>query len=674
MSKPFKPISESITISVMTRSTRVRLGFLSVFTLAVWLLIMAKLFWIQVINHEDLLSVRDSYYNQEILLEAERGVITDRNGTPLTMNLPHFDIGAHPTVVENPKLIAKSFSELFGKPESYYSEKLSSGKNFVWMERKVAPAAGLNIIARDFKGISAIKQSKRYYPYGDIGAQTIGFTDVDNLGIEGIEKSYDDFLRGVDGRKIFQIDGKGRDISGLLSRTTEPVPGGEVRLTIDLEYQTILQEELNSAYLKTKADRVTGILLQPQTGDLLAVGSAPGFTPNDRTSYPVANFRNSAITDTYEPGSTFKIVTATAAIANNLYTESDLIFCENGKINIANVSITDHKPYGWLTFEQVFYNSSNVGVIKIAQNVGRAGIFNTARAFGFGTKTGISLDGEATGILREMKKWSHLSLAEIAIGYEVSVSPLQLAMAYAAAANGGYLLRPRIILSATSGDGTKNFSDDVNVIRRVMEPETAAKLKELLLGVVAVGTGKKAYIEGFRVAGKSGTSQKLIDGKYSNEYYASFVAFLPADDPKLLCLVMVDNPRTNLPYGGEVAAPVVKNIFTRIANSNPRLITPKPPKKIEKIDGNKESRIIYASKPVSLATVSFNQPRRETRKLDVMPDITGLSLRAALKILGEYNLNAKFSGGGVVLRQNPAAGKSISAGNLVLLTMENAAE
>ena len=235
MSKPFKSISESITISVMTRGTRVRLGFLSVLILAVWLLIMAKLFWIQVINHEDLLSVRDSYYKQEILLEAERGVITDRNGTPLTMNLPHFDIGAHPTVVENPRLIAKSFSELFGKPESYYSEKLSSSKNFVWMERKVAPAAGLNIIARDFKGISAIKQSKRYYPYGDIGAQTIGFTDVDNLGIEGIEKSYNDFLRGVDGRKIFQIDGKGRDISGLLSRTTEPVPGGEVRLTIDLE-------------------------------------------------------------------------------------------------------------------------------------------------------------------------------------------------------------------------------------------------------------------------------------------------------------------------------------------------------------------------------------------------------------------------------------------------------
>ena len=665
---------ESSSINIMTRSTRVRLGFLSVLTLGVWLLIMAKLFWIQVINHEDLLSARDDLYKQEIVLEAERGVITDRNGTALTMNLPHFDIGAHPPVVENPKLVAKHFSGLFGKPASYYSEKLISGKNVVWMERKVSPAIGLNIIAKDFKGISAIKQSKRYYPYGDIGAQMIGFTDVDNHGIEGIEGTYDDFLRGVDGRKIFQIDGKGRDISGLLSQTTEPVPGGEVRLTIDLEYQTILQEELNSAYLKTRAERVTGILLQPQTGDLLAVDSAPGFTPNDRTSYPVENFRNRAITDAYEPGSTFKIVTATAAIANNFYDKTDLIFCENGRIKIANVSITDHKPYGWLTFEQVFYNSSNVGVIKIAQSVGEVDIFNTARAFGFGTKTGISLDGEATGILREIKKWSPLSLAEIAIGYEVSVSPLQLAMAYAAAANGGYLLRPRVILSARSGDGTKNFSDDVSVIRRVMQPETAAKLKALLLGVVNVGTGKNAYIEGLRVAGKSGTSQKIKDGKHSNEYYASFVAFLPADDPQLLCLIVVDNPGTYLPYGGEVAAPVVKNIFTRIVNSNPQLISSTPPKRIENLDGDAESRIIYASKPVRLTTVSFNHPRQKLKQPGVMPDLIGLSLRAALKILGEYNLNAKFSGGGVVLRQSPAAGKSISAGNRVLLTMENAAE
>ena len=669
---------KSRTSSVNGSKVNVRLAVLSVIVLAGWLLIMSKLFWLQVVNHETVQLARNSLYNQEITLEAERGIIRDRNGAPLTMNLPHYDLGAHPPVIENPELMAKLFSETFGKSSSYYLEKLLTDKNFVWMERKVAPAKSLAIIQRDFKGISAIKQNKRYYPYDEIAAQIIGFTDIDNRGIEGLEKTYDEFLSGADGHKSFKVDGKGRDLSGLLSHTVEPIPGGDLILTIDREYQIILQEEIESAYRSKKAENVIGIIIQPLTGDVLAMGSAPGFNPNKYTKYPVANYKNRTITDIYEPGSTFKLVTATAAIENNLYSESDLIFCENGKIDVSNVTISDHRPYGWLTFNQVFYNSSNVGVIKIAQNAGRENIYKTARGFGFGNKTGISLDGESNGVLRGLKKWSSLSLAEIAIGYEVSVTPLQLAMAYAAAANGGYLLRPRIISSAISSDGTVEFSDDVKVIRRVMSPETSDRLRDLFLGVVKVGTGKKAFMRGFRVAGKSGTSQKIKDGKHSNEYYASFVAFFPADKPEFLCLIIVDNPKTRNPYGGKVAAPIVKRIFTRIANANPQLFVSGTSTKIERSNSALRKNVNRESSLLSLQTVRYIEPKQisqdEAIPDNIMPNVKGMSLRYALKILGERNLNPKFSGGGIVKKQKPSAGERVVSGSEVLLTMETGSE
>ena len=658
----------------MNRSkVNLRLAVLSIFVLAGWLLIMGKLFWLQVVNHENIQLIRNTLYNQEIVLEAERGTIRDRNGTALTMNLPHYDLGAHPPVIENPELMARVFSETFGKSSAYYMEKLSTDKNFVWMERKVAPAKGLVIIRHEFKGISAIKQSKRYYPYDEIGAQIIGFTDIDNRGIEGIEKTYNEFLRGTDGHKSFKVDGKGRDVSGLLSKTVEPIPGGDLNLTLDREYQIILQEELQSAYRSTKADNVIGIILQPLTGEVLAMGSAPDFNPNKYTKYPVANYKNRPITDIYEPGSTFKLVTATAAIENNLYSESDLIFCENGKIAVLNVSISDHRPYGWLTFNQVFFNSSNVGVIKIAQKAGRENIYKTARAYGFGNKTGVSLEGESNGILRGLKKWSALSLAEIAIGYEVSVTPLQLAMAYAAAANGGYLLKPRIIRSAVSSDGGVEFSDDMKVIRRVMSPETSDKLKDILLGVISVGTGKKAFMRGFRVAGKSGTSQKIKDGKHSNEYYASFVAFFPVEEPKFLCLIIVDNPRTYLPYGGEVAAPIVKRIFTRIANANPQLFFSGTSTKIERSDSAPRKNENRESSLLNLQTVRYIELKQssddDASPNNIMPNVKGMSLRYALKILGERNLHPKFSGSGIVIKQLPPAGEKVVSGTKVILTM-----
>jgi len=383
----------------------------------------------------------------------------------------------------------------------------------------------------------------------------------------------------------------------------------------------------------------------------------------------VENFKNRAITDTYEPGSTFKLITATTAIENKVYNESDMIFCENGKIRVANVTITDHKPYGWLTFNQVFYNSSNVGVIKVAQSSGRENIYHTARAFGFGNKTGISIDGESSGILHDLDKWSPLSLAEIAIGYEVSVTPLQLGMAYAAAANGGYLLKPRIIASASKSDGTEIISDDIKVVRRVMTSETSRKLRDLFLGVVKVGTGKKAYMKGFDVAGKSGTSQKLLNGKHSKEYYASFVAFFPAENPEFLCLIIVDNPDTYVSYGGEVAAPIVKNIFTRIVDSNPQLIASSPVRKIEKAEEERIKTERAQPELMNLSSVRYVKTQKENIRKDIMPNVKGLSLRAALKILGERNLTTNFSGSGIVKKQSPLPGRRISAESEVLLTL-----
>ena len=461
------------------------------------------------------------------------------------------------------------------------------------------------------------------------------------------------------GQALFRSDGRGRALPRPGSVKQPPLPGGSITLTIDITYQAILEEEIAKAVIKEEADRGLGILIDPQTGEIFAIAALPGFNPNHSSTSEPDRFRSAVATDMYEPGSTFKIVTATAALERELFEPDDIIFCEEGHITIYDKTIHDAKRFGWLTFDQVFIQSSNVGVIKVAQAVGARDLYHYARAYGFGTKTGINLEGETPGILRDLSAWSGLSLPEVSIGYEVSVSPLQLAYAYAAVANGGYLLQPQIIKSVKDPEGNLIYADAPKVIRKVASEKTMERLRQILRLVVVEGTGKEANIAGFDVAGKSGTAQKIGPDGFTGEHIGSFVGFFPAEDAAFLCLVLLDNPRGPSPYGGTVAAPVVRRIFARIANSArefsaSRRAVPIERRSLPAVDISLLGQTSEEQRPAVLPVSAQRTYEKHADESLTMPDVRGLSLREAVRALTQLGLELRIRGTGIVAEQSPS--------------------
>ena len=697
------------------RFITLKLGF------AVFFVVIAgRLTQVQFLQSSKYQSIARKQYELTVVQPAVRGNIYDRNNNVLASNSMFVSFAADPKVVgENADEIARQFAAAFGKSQSYYMAKLrsttSSGslKRFVWLERHVRPEVGKRIEAQKLTGVVPVDEPKRLYHYDAVAGTLIGFTDVDNKGISGIEVEFDEYLKGKDGSVIMQRDGLGRARPSVDYPRIEPRNGHNLILTIDLAYQSIVEEELKRGVEKSKASAGLAAMLNPKTGEILALANVPGINPNDLGSYDINAARNRIVTDVFEPGSVFKVVTASAAYENGLVTPEKKFYAEHGTY-FATVSsrakpqkITDTHPYEWLTFQEAIELSSNIVMAKVGPTIGPERLYRQARNFGFGIPTGIDLPGEVRGRLKKPNEWSGTTLQTMAYGYEVSVTPLQIAMAYAAVANKGVLMKPYVVSAVQDRDGEVLFEQRPQIIRKVISEQTAALLIQAFEGVVERGTAKESHIQGVRIAGKTGTSKKVIDGHYGvGSYTGSFVGFFPIEDPQVVCLVMMDNPQGGSYYGGSVSAPVFRAIADRIINTSGRFTKAPQPKDQQPRNGitvpdvrtlqhNIASRLLesHGLKCQSVGTGDIvvrqvPEPGKHLEKDDVVqivlnetgsdasggspvvPDLRGMSLRRAINRLVVDDFDIQVRGSGVVVSQVPPAGQKIQAGATIHLTCE----
>ncbi len=519
--------------------------------------VVAKLAYLQLLNGARLEAMAVRQRQRVVSLKPERGDILDRRGKALAVSLEASSVYAHPEDVVDLHGTARALAPVLKLKVAEVRRRLAKDRPFVWLRRQVDPPTAESVRRLRLPGVHLVRESKRFYPRRQLSGHLLGFVGIDNQGLEGVELAYNEYLNGEGGWILVEKDAKGRGLTLSKTVVKPPSAGFDVRLTIDEVIQYVVEKELSAQVAASGARGGLAVVVEPSTGAVLAMAGVPSFNPNSFSRFHPGQWRNRAITDPYEPGSTFKLLVAAAALESGMVKENDLFYGEEGAINVNGVTIRDHREFGWLTFSDVIARSSNVGAIKAAQKVGAERFYRTARAFGIGRKTGIGLPGEQPGLLRPPKEWSGISIASLAIGQEVATTPLQMLMAYAAVANGGKLVRPYIVESLLK-DGRVRWRAQPQVVRQVVAPSTARRLTKLFERVVEQGTGQAAAVEGYRVAGKTGTAQKfdLKAGRYARDrYVASFIGFVPAKAPAFAMLVLVDEPRGTA-YGGTVAAPV----------------------------------------------------------------------------------------------------------------------
>jgi cell division protein FtsI/penicillin-binding protein 2 len=526
------------------------------------LLCIARLFYIQFFKSSYLRGIARKQQSLFVELEPRRGTIYDASLKPQAVNIAVDSVYAAPNEIKNANLypLIRQLSGILGLDEGFLKERLSRKKSFVWLKRKITPAESESLKKLNPKGIYFIKESKRCYPNMYLAAQAIGFAGLDNLGLEGLEMRYNRYLKGERGLALFLRDARQKRLD-LWEKMIPPRDGYNPVLTIDEVIQYIAERELDKAYKKWHALGASIIVMNPHTGEILALANRPTFDLNEYTQANKDQIRDRAICDMFEPGSVFKIVTASAALEEKKVSEEDKFFCENGSYVVAGHTLHDHTAHGWLTFREVIGQSSNIGTTKVAQILGPQIVYHYARLFGFAAKTGVDLPGEISGSLKEPRFWSKVSIGAVPIGQEVGVTALQLAAAISVIANGGQLMRPFIVkeIRDKQGQTLKKFSPAL--VRKVISLETAARMRKILTGVVETGTGKAAQVQGFSAAGKTGTAQKLEpNGAYSHDQFVgSFIGFAPAEDPLIAIVVTLDEPHPAY-FGGTVAAPVFKNV------------------------------------------------------------------------------------------------------------------
>jgi cell division protein FtsI (penicillin-binding protein 3) len=611
--------------------------------------VTARLGYLQLVRNADLSAMAQRQYSRTVVLQAERGAIFDRQGVPLAVSSPAESLFAQPRSAGDPVRVAARLAPILGMPPSELHATLVGPRAFVWLRRNLPPTVAEQVRELREPGLGLIPEPLRLYPNRELAAHVIGFEGVDG-GLEGIERSWERTLAGTPGRAVVGRDALGREV--LTERILKsPKPGQDVMLTLDAHIQHIAEREIDAAWRRTGARAAMAVVLEPRTGDVLAMALRPTFNPNtfmDVGSRDV--WRNRAVTDPFEPGSTFKAILAAAALEEGVVRPNDLIFGEQGSITIARTTIHDWKPYGWLTFAEVLQNSSNVGAIKVGMALGAPRYYRYITNFGFGALTGAGIPGESRGVLREPERWSALSLPTLAIGQEISVTALQMVTAFGAIANGGVLMQPRLVRAVFDAQGQEVRRVPPVKVRQAISPETARVLTRLLTQVVDSGTGRLAAIPGYPVAGKTGTAQKLDQAtrRYSRAPgVLSFVGFAPADDPRFAMIVLVDEPRTER-WGSEAAAPVFAAIGREIIRSME--IPPRDTPPVQIVTGPTESSTELPIRLVSTAG--------ET----VMPNLKGRALRSALAALEPLGLRVTVTGRGLVAQQTPAPGVTVEPG------------
>jgi len=693
----------------------VRIKILEYFLVLIWICLSARLFYIQVYRGNDFALLSKNQHLKEEILPSSRGDILDRHGRKLATDLAYYEFSAEPPRVRDAWKVATVFAQHLEKTHNDYLRILKQNKKFVYLDRKVPAEKAERILQRDLIGVNYVTEFKRFYRHGDITGQLTGFTDVDNVGIEGLELKFNETLAGIPGKRILTTDALGNQKTDFNYPVQKPVNGNNIITTLDLDCQIIAVEELSKAIEQYNALSGTVILMHPMTGEILAMASLPAFDSNNPGAVQSHLRKNRSINDTFEPGSIFKLVTVAAALELGVVAPENTIFCENGQIKLGNRLFRDSKPHGNLTVQEVIEYSSNIGTYKIAEKVGAKNLYKFAKKFGFGSKTGIEIGGESPGILRQTSEWSSHSLASIAIGQEIAVNALQIINSYAAAANGGILMKPYIVraVSDPSGAVIKEFKPQI--IRRVISKRTAEILTSFFEGVVDHGTAVSAKIPGNTLAGKTGTAQKVDQEAktYSDkDFISSFAAYYPSKNPKIAGIVVIDSPQETY-YGGTVAAPVMKNIINRITHIPGSTllesfdpITENAPKKesifkiilslvcgnhpkyfpalwttVEPADDSENLEEDKKSRSPQSFVIKFdrkdgeknseNGPTVKNQNYVNVPDVTGISIRDAVKILVQKRLNIKItSGSGLVAEQFPLPGEKVVSGTITYLRAE----
>lgn len=657
--------------------------------LGVWMFIIGvRLVSLQTSQHAWLLTRARAQQEDTVQTSPIRGLVLDRNGNELARSVDMESFWAVPGEIRNVEETAVRLAPFAGVDANTLAARLkeaqSANRKFAWVARKLDEEQAAKIRALNIEGIYSLKEPKRQYPNGALASHILGFVGLDEDGLAGIEQAFNERIHGEAGRLLVETDAHGRSYSSLEMQSR---PGETVVLTIDRFIQYKTEQALAAALERTKAKNASAVVLDPHTGEILALANAPSFDPNDPRATNQQARINQALQNIYEPGSTFKVVAYSAAIERGLAKPTDKIDCQMGSITVAGRLIHDHKRFGTLTLTQALAQSSNVAAIKIGLRVGDESMYDFMTRFGFGCKTGVELPGETSGLVRDVKKWQPSSIGSIAMGQEVGVTPLQMAAAYGAIANDGVRIAPHLVREIRAADGTVVYSARPEQ-HKVVSAETALTLQHMLEEVTLNGTAKKAKLNGYTAAGKTGTAQK-IDPKtkaYSKtKFIGSFVGFAPVDNPAVVIIVVLDEPIGSY-HGGDVAAPVFNEIAEQILpvlnvapdsnfTSSPQpgllaqsLLNPEYLSHLRaELEREREERDATLPKVLSDEGAGLTQVvyTAATRSAVLMPDLRGRSVRDVARICAQLGLQLEAQGEGRALRQSPQAGAEVVPGQVV---------
>lgn len=608
----------------------------SIFITGLFLVLGYRSFELQVLQRDSLSLRAEKQHSRSYKIPAARGIVYDRNEKPLATNVPATSIYLKPGEIENPGKLAGSISKPLGISKKKLLGLARSDKPLVWVKRGEDNETAEKIREMMLPGVGFVERPKRIYPQGPLLGQVLGFTDVDLRGIEGIEYSFEKILAGEAGRVRIRTDAKGRYLSGISDDPgREPKRGDDIVLTVDSRIQHIAEVELEKGIKKMGARRGAALLMNPQTGEILAMASYPFFNPNNFSMFPGTVKRNLPIWFSFEPGSTLKVFLAATLIEEKMGDENTRYDCENGSQRIGSNTIRDIRGHGVLTVSETIAYSSNICAWKIGRTLGKKKFRESLVNFGFGKKNGVDLPGEATGKIKKLGDWGNIELATISFGQGISVTAIQLATALSSIANGGYLMRPYIVEKVVSPEGKTVMRNKPEAAKRVISYDTATKTTKILEQVVRNGTGTNASIPGYRVAGKTGTAQipnPETRTYHKDRYISSFIGFAPAEDPSVTLVVIVEDPREHT-HGGDVAAPIFRSITEKV--------------------------LIYTGV----------LPNEEMLEETVMPDMVNKSARAVMKWAEREEISVRFIGSGYVVSQYPPSGKKIKRGSDCTFTL-----
>jgi cell division protein FtsI (penicillin-binding protein 3) len=640
------------------------IGSILVFFIA----LVIKLVDIQILNAEEYSYNAQKQQTKVEKIEADRGLIYDRNNVLLVYNRTDVSFYSDLRMLKQSDRneIAKLFAKKFNKSSNYYLNLMRGSKKTICIEKKVNSdiAESLKKIKRD--GFFYKEEPTRVYHYNNLASHVLGYISNENKSIMGISEYYKEALDGKDGARLVQKNALGGIVTVDDEAITPAISGDNFYLTIDKSYQLILEEELRKGVNEYGAVSGIGIMMNPNTGEVLALANIDDFNPNEYWSYNDFQRRNRAITDTYEPGSTFKSFTIASLIDQKLCKLNERLYLENGKYKFKSVNIRDTHPHNSLDVVGILEQSSNIGVAKLVQRIDDEKYFKYLRGFGFGNTTSLTLPGETAGRLRKPTEWSAVSKAYLSFGYEISVTPLQMLAGYCALINGGVLYEPQLIQRQVTADGDLISEFEPKEIRRVISSETSDVMRDLLSGVVKNGTGKKAYSELISIGGKTGTSQKLVDGSYSKQHYnSSFVGFFPVENPQVVCLILLNSPDQGR-YGGLVAAPIFKNVTERIIQNDvdkfQQYFNPDIKKNLKFADDISETdnKNKTQIKPISVKELKLTSSNK-------MPDLVNCQVKDAIYALTKLGIKYKIKGSGIITSQSIVAGKRLNGSEICLL-------